>query len=464
MREKVNQLPSKLKRNRSLLLIFGLGIFAFLLLLLLNHRIPGSDDTVFQTQILPFPDVFSWVVDRYHTWSGRLFSEGFVYLFSPAPFYVWQIVTLVVFALFSGMLFAYSQLFTKRQSASRRTLTLILALSMLFLMNHHVLAEGGLWMTGSMVYFWMSTLGLIAFYPIAYYIARQHKPHWLITCSGIISAIIAASSQEQVGAVLLGLTVAALVYQLKIRGLQHEKVPWYMIIFGCIIGISLFVSLLAPGNAARMEAETLTWLPDFRTTPFLERLEYGYRWLLEAFINHAGFLLVTAWAAMAALFAAQVQKNKLDYTFIFIFSLAAILTLASGSELLSQLFNFYATWKPDVSSSFISLNLLPWGIILLCTVIAPLFLFPKKPLGYALSLLYAASIASAAILLLSPTMYASLWRSFFVPSVLLLIAALFLLEKVLSKYPKYRFVIVALIVSIALLHYLFQAARLAQPV
>lgn len=456
--KKASRYLSLFKADRSLVIIFSLGVLAFLFLLLLNDRIPGSDDTVFQTQILPYPDVFSWIVDRYYTWSGRIFSEAFVYLFSPAPFYLWQIATLGIFALFVGMLFAYSQLLGKKQTNNQRNLLLVLAFSLPFIMNHHVLAEGGLWMTGSMVYFWTSTLGLVAFYPVAYYILKQKKPHWLISSVGILSALVAASSQEQVGAVLLGLTIAFLIYHIKTSG----KIPRYIIVFGLVIGTSLLISLLAPGNTARLEAETATWLPDFQTTPILERVQYGYRWLLEAFINHGGFLLITSWVSMAALFAYRSNKTILDNFFIFTFLLASVLTLASSSELLSPLFTFYASWKPSISQPLVSLNLLPWSLVLLCTVIAPLFLFPKKNYGYFISLIFTASLAAAIVLLLSPTMYASLWRSFFVPSVLLIIAAYLLMDRALNTYPRYRYIIIGIITSIASLHYIFQAARLVQ--
>ena len=462
MLKKVNKLFGLLKNSQPLVLIFGLGVLAFSFLLLLNHRIIGSDDTVFQTQILPFPDVFSWVAERYTTWSGRLFSEGFVYIFSPAPFYAWQLVTLCMFALFVGTLFAYTQLLAKGQSPEHRALLLVTAFSLPFLMNHHVLAEGGLWMTGSMVYFWTSTLGLAAFYPVAYYFTAQRTPHWLISSAGILSAIVAASSQEQVGIALFGITLAFLAFHFKSHGFRRKELPWYVIIFSATIGIALFVSLIAPGNGARLDAETLTWLPDFQTTPPVERIQYGYRWFLEAFINHSGFLLITSWLAMAALFARKVHKKKLDYALIFIFTLASILTLTSGSEFTAQLFNFFATWKPIIPSPIVSLNLIPWAMVLLCTLVAPFLLFPKKPYGYLLCLLFALSFATAAALLLSPTMYASLWRSFFVPSVLLIIPAYLLLHTLLATYSKYRYIIVGIIGSIALLHYVFQAMRLLQ--
>lgn len=462
--------PGKLltfiKKNKYfffLSIIFLAGVALFAALILVDQRIPGSDDTVFQTQILPYHNVIEWIVYRYQSWSGRIFSEGFVYVFSSAPLYFWKVVSVAIYALFCGMLFAYYKLFSKNQSQVKNYILLVTAFCLPFLTDKSVLAEGGLWVTGSMVYFWISALGLAAFYPIAYYVAHKQRPHWLITCIGIICAVVAASSQEQVGVILLGLSLAFLTYAIMTTTKNRQsKIPWYIVFFCATIGLSLAISVLAPGNSVRLKSELITWLPDFYTTPLLQRIEYSYRWFLEAFINHTGFLLVMSWGFMAALFAGKKNKNRLDYIFIFILTLASLFALSKGSAATSYWLNFYATWKPTLPNTLVSINLLPWGIILILTILAPLVLFRKQTIGYLLTLLYLAAVASTAILLYTPTMYASLWRSFFIPSVVLMIVVYILFDKVLHKYWQYRYVLTGLILSLALSHYLFQVARLVR--
>lgn len=444
----------------ALLFVFGISLFA--VLIFINQRIPESDDTVFLTQTAPYHNVIDWIFYRYQSWSGRIFAEGFVYIFSNSPLFFWQLVSIGMYALFCGMLFSYYKLFSKKQSPSKDYLFITAALILPFLANMNVLADAGLWVTGSMVYFWMSALGLAAFYPVAYYTTKRQMPHWLLTSFGIICAVIAASSQEQVGAVLLGLTLTFLIYAIAVqsRKLRDINIPRYLIFFCVVIGLSLAFSLIAPGNAERIKAEVVTWLPDFYTTPALQRIEYGYRWLLEAFINHAGYLLIIIWGFMAALFAAKKKKDRLDYVFVFLFALAILFALSKGFDATSYWLNFHASWKPNIPSTLESLNLIPWGIVLVCTAISLLVLFRKQTIGYLLTLLYLATIASSMVLLLSPTMYASLWRTFFIPSVLLMIIAYILLDKITDQYWQYRHIVLGIMISLAASHYIFQVVRL----
>lgn len=434
---------------------------SFAVLAFLNQRIAGSDDTVFQTQILPYDNIAEWIVYRYQTWSGRVFSEGFAYVFSPAPLYLWQLVSIFMYGLFIVATFGYYRLFSKNRSKEKDIIFLIVAICLPLLINKSVFAESVMWVTGAMFYFWTTAIALAAFYPITHYIAKKQTPHWAITCIGFVCSVVAASSQEQIGAVLLGLSLSFLVYTIiTLPAKTVQKMPWYLISFCIVIGISLLVSALAPGNSARIQAETITWLPDFYTTPLLQRLEYGYRWILEAIINHSGYLLIASWVFMISLFADKKNKVKLDYIFIFVFALACVLAMSKGFESTSYWLNFYATWKPTIPNALASLNLIPWGVVLGCTVVAPLILFRKQKIGYVLSLLYLASFACTAIMLLSPTMYASGWRSLFVPSVLIVFTVYILFDRFLIKHWNYRYVAVGLFVSLAFSHYIFQLARL----
>ncbi|MDB5161609.1 MAG: hypothetical protein JWM52_117, partial [Candidatus Saccharibacteria bacterium] len=76
------------KKNKNLIILIGIYLLGIALFSILIHtvvRIAGSDDVVFQKQISPYATVFDWVNYRYHSWSGRIFAESFVYIFSPLP-------------------------------------------------------------------------------------------------------------------------------------------------------------------------------------------------------------------------------------------------------------------------------------------------------------------------------------------------------------------------------------------
>lgn len=449
--------------KKHLLILFSIflaGVASFALLTVLNHRIEGSDDTIFQTQILPYANVIDWIQYRYANWSGRIFSEGLVYLLSPAPFFIWQILTVFMYGLFSALAFLYYCLFTIKRTPVKDYIMLIFALTALFLMHNAVISDGAIWMTGSIVYFWMATLGLLGLYPIVYSLIRKKHPHILGTIIAIPSLIIATGSQEQVGALLVGLLAVFLAYSVyrfikKVRGF-----PWLGALFFILATGSFAISLHAPGNHIRLELELVRWLPDFYTTPLIDRIHYSYRWFLDAVINHTGFVLIISWLSLAALFFSKQRKNTWDYFFIFVFLTAGIFALAKGSEWIGYWFEFYATWKPTMIHSVGGFNIIPWAGILIATVIAPLFLFKRQSLGVLLTLLILAAFAATALMVLSPTMYASSWRSLFIPSVVLFFVAYILVDRVLDAYWNSRYLILTTIVGLSLSQYIYQIARL----
>lgn len=442
-------------------LIFLLGVGAFSLLILLDNRIPNTDDTVFPVQILPFSNVIEWITYRYESWSGRIFSEGFVYIFSPAPLLFWKIVTIAAFIVFTLCAFGFYRLLSGKKSPVTDRVALILALSLPFLLNVSVFADSILWVTGSMVYFWVTTLGLVALYPLIYYSVRRKLPHLAVSILGGLAAVIAASSQEQVGAVLLGITLALLGYNIWVlRGEKKKPIPLFILTFLLIVGLSFAISALAPGNDARLESEISTWQPEFNEVSLLDRAEYGFRWILEALINHSGFILVAVWISLTVLLAVKKKRKLLDYVFMFLFITASLFLLSRGNAAIAYWLEFYATWNPEIPSKLFLMHLVVWPVILLATAAAPVIIFKKKPIGFLLTLLILAAYASTAIMVLSPTLYVSQWRSFFVPSIVLLFVTYLLINIVLAKFPKYRALTVCVILTLGLSHLIYQTVRL----
>lgn len=307
------------KRKKYLIpfaIIFFIGLALFSILIILTGRLPKTDDTIFQTQILPYHTIFDWVIYRYQNWSGRIFPESFVYIFSPAPLYFWKIVSIISYAVFTAMIFMYGRLFYNKRDKQKDLIMLALAFCIPFLMHTDVLGSGIFWVTGSMNYFWIATLGLVGFYPIAYYVARRRLAHWVVIMLGMLASIIASCSQEQVGAILAGLSFVFLLYELYERKKKNSPFPTYLIIAITVIIASFLVGVLAPGNAVRVKLETLHWLPDFYTIALPQHIEYGYRWFLEAVVIHTGFLLVISWGLLALLFIKKQNKTT-NYHYIF---------------------------------------------------------------------------------------------------------------------------------------------------
>lgn len=446
-----------------LMIIFIVGITLFTILMVVNHRIVGSDDTIFQTQILPYHNVIEWIQYRYFNWSGRIFSEGFIYLLSPAPFVIWQILNVAAYALFSGIFFLYYRLLSKDRSQTKDYVMLAIALCLPFLAHKAVLSDGITWMTGSIVYFWAAVLGLIALYPITYSLIKNRLPRIPLILLSFILAIVAILSQEQVAVSIVGLSAVFALYQVFLFFRKQRTFPWYSLLFFAIATGSFFVTYLAPGNAIRLELEMVRWLPDFQTIPLIDRVQYSYRWLLDAVVNHTGFLFALIWLVMSALFFIKANKKFVDYVFGIVLLCLSIIVFAKGAESVAYLVEFYANWKPTITNPIVALNIIPWGIALITTLIAPLVLFRDKPtFGLSIAMLLGLSISCAVIMVLSPTMYASSWRSISISSVILMFSLYLLIDRLLSEYWKVRYALLTLVITLATTHYLYQMARLIQ--
>jgi len=424
--------------------IFLVGILLFSILLLITERRPESDDMVFQLQIQPYPDLLSWLDFRYHTWSGRLIPDTFVYFFSQAPLILWKIVSLILYVIFSGTIFLYYKLFSKKQPPRKDYLMLGLALILPVLMSAGAYVDGVLWVSGSMNYFWIAAFGLVGLYPLVYWINKKEPANLPITLIGLFLTVVAASSHEQVGAVFIGLALGCFGYALFNKDFRDKpRKVLYPLLFLVVAGISFALNLTAPGNKLRLDAETLRWLPDLYSVPVLERINYSARWLIDTVVNQSAFLMGLSIVLLLVLFMKKQKKDMLDYIFSTLLAVFALLLFTKGLESVSYWFTFYPVWaSPDITLiSYIPLVF--WVFALTLVVISPLILYRKEKIGFLISVLYGAFVASIAIVTLSPTMYASGPRVLYIPSLVLFFICYVLFEKVFEKQIKAFFILFA---------------------
>jgi hypothetical protein len=446
---------STFRHRRNLLLIFFGGLCLFAFLLLLTHRLPQSDDFYFQEQIKPYATVWDWLVYRYHAWSGRFFAEAFVYIFSPLPLMFWRSISLFAYALFTGFIFLYYRLFTSTRSHRKDYFMLLLAFTLPFLMDTHVLSDGTFWVTGAMNYFWLVVFALVAYYPFCYFAVRKKLPHWTLCLISLLSTIVAASSQEQIGAILVTLSVVSVTY----FSSKHVVYKDSLLFLRCstLIATLFFIfSTSAPGNHVRVATEAAKRIPDFYTIPLLSHIEYAYRWFLDSTINHSGLLLILFWLSILVLFTYQrrsARLTSLETAIMTILSLSLVFVSLNGFSGIGYWFNFYPTWNvhpPHISY----IVLVPWTLSLAATIVAPIVLFRHKVLGLVMSLLCGAFFASEVLITLSPTMYASGVRVLYVPSIVLVLAIYLLVSRVYDKNERISVYALVVLSCLALSQYI----------
>lgn len=455
---RVGSLKTEKKLNKHLFILLSIfcgGLVCFAIILLFTQRLAHSDDYVFQTQIQPYHTLFDWLNYRYHTWSGRIFAESFVYIFSPLPLIFWKVVSFILYAVFSVFIFMYYLLFTARRTTAKDYFMMALALVLPLLMDTHAIADGMLWVTGAMNYFWLSAFALVAFYPYCYYAVHKHAPHWLFSFLALPSAVIAASSQEQIGATLVIMSVLFTGYALY-HSNKTKAFPAFLSLTTLSIITSFVFAIKAPGNLVRLTQESSLRLPDFYTIPLLEHIEYAYRWFIDYVINRMGLLLALVWLLLLILFAYKKMKSsrlsRMEWSIASILAVSLLLLCFKGFEMVRYWFIFFPTWKAHAPHITL-IALIPWTLSLIASLIAPITLFGKRLNGYVYSLLVGATLATIAIVALSPTMYASGVRVLYVPSVILVLLVYLLFDKVFDHYKKPSYFILASICLFAMSQY-----------
>lgn len=433
----------------AVIVLGGAVFFSFLLFFV--QRLAGTDDVIFPVQIAPYESVYDWVYYRYTNWSGRIFPEAFVYIFSTAPLILWKLATLLAYLATSFSLYAFYRLWRPLAHSKEKIAIIIVALGFPFLFDPGVLFHSSFWVTGSMNYFWIAPFVLIGLYPLMYFAVHNRAPSLILTIPALICASIGASSQEQGGAVMAAAALIITSYSLWNQRAKLKLRTLYPLLFCTVILTAFLVQFLAPGNYVRIEAEIARWLPDLHSLSTGERIIHSLRWSLDAVINHMGLLLSGVSIALLALFIRKSQSDWLDKVFIVLLCGICAVLLIKGFGTIDVLYEFYPTWKPILPNALASFILIPWSLLLIVVAAAPSILY-RNPRGYLISLLILACLASTLIVTLSPTVYISGPRTLFMPSLLLFLAAsLLTYELVISR--KSRFVIMTSILTIAAVNY-----------
>lgn len=446
----------KIHYAAQLVIIFTIGTVLFSILIIGVKRLDGSDDTIFPLQISPYHNVIEWVNYRYHTWSGRLFAESLVYIFSPISLIYWKLVSIIMYAISSIYLFLMYRLWSGPKNYNKDWKIAVVIIFLPFLTGYETIFYATFWPTGGIFYFWMVTFALMAVYPILYYLINNKPPKWHFSLLGIIGSVVSSVSQEQIGFILLLLSIIALTMDVFMVYKTNKiiKINTYLLMFFILIIGSVVISLSAPGNKARLISEITTWIPNFNSISVLKKASYSYSWFLESFINHTGFLLAIIWGLIGLIFLKTKPYRKL-YTLFSVFSITtSVILLGKGHESLRFWFSFYNKWGTDPSTQTIYYLFVVWGIILLAGTITPLVLYKYKGWGWSISALYIISCAVTAAVTLSPTMYASGWRTVFIPSYILSVILLLLISSFMDLYKNIANITLTIVVILAFSNYL----------
>ncbi|HVR54889.1 MAG TPA: DUF6056 family protein [Pseudorhodoferax sp.] len=381
---------------------------------------PGNDDDFFG-KALRDRSLVSWLAEFYATWSGRVGIDAATVLLIPHP-WLWRILNAGMLTL---LLWSVAAML-RRERDARMVLFLVLAAA---LVSPKVWREAAWWMTGSFNYLWPTALGAFA----CLRFVRPEGPAWLFFLT--VPAAMYACFQEQAAALLI-------VFQclLGARLARDGRLRWQHAA-QLAAGLAVCAVLAAaPGSAARFAAMVLHWFPEYGMLTLPERLFSGLqRALGHAFVLQHGLgllfaalLLRVSWVRCAgwpARAAAAVPLLVLVLPAIF---LHGLLASTPGVETAQWLRRFLAVggdyqdyWIGNVANAVDVRLYLAFAVGLLAataTACSLYWIFRAEGLWPAslAVLVWLAALASSTVLGLSPTLYASSDRVFWMQDVLVL--------------------------------------------
>ncbi len=385
----------KLKSKFPYLALFLL-IFAFFLLKLELVR----DDLWFQ-QISITGD---WISTRYHTWSSRLVIEIVMICLLQLPTWVFSLLTaLLCVQLAAGLAWMIDE---------ELNLYLRCVLCLLFMIYPLAELSSAGWVSTCLNYLWPLSFGIVALFPLRQ--AMRGAPLSRIGLLYSAACMIFACNQEQMCALIIGFYAVGIGSMLYARKKVNPSI-WLL----ALLAICSFLFIMTcPGNGARFEREVDAWYPQYREFGLMAKAFLGVVSTVATIFDTKNILFL-----LLVLFLAYrgIREAERGTAFVFLSCSPALCFLFFsgflqdylGQEEITQEFNQFADLvNPALFSKPYLAFVLAVSASFVLAMVAALFVQVDRPKRLEVALVLLAGFASRFLMGFSPTLYASLTRTF----------------------------------------------------
>lgn len=245
----MNNIIEKIKNNK-LLFVFLTVIFLCIVFLSANS-LYAPDEFNFSNipwtaeRVDSFSDIVLSMKMIYLNTGGRIPAHALAYIFLFLQMHLFDVLNAFVFIMY---LYVSAKFFCKKNIK----LGIILSSFVVtFLMP--MFGEMFIWLTGSCVYLWMTTIAIIYLYYLYEIVINDYKLKSWEKVALYILAFIAGWSQE-LTAIIIGLSIGmlGLINIKKIFSFEKKKL-FYLIGSVIVFGIGALLLFLAPGSYNRLE-------------------------------------------------------------------------------------------------------------------------------------------------------------------------------------------------------------------
>lgn len=400
----------KKSNNQKLIIGAVLSVLIICLIYNMNIKLTGfkDDGDLFLRPLMNKFDgnYFSFLVNRYNTWSSRIIIEIFTLIGVKNPM-VWKLLNSIMMAIA-----ALLPMYLIKKGNEVKSTDLILSAALFFTFPMSFFSETG-WVATTTNYLWVFSLGIVSIYPLIRYTRKEKELRWL-TFTGIITTLYAAN-QEQMALILLTFTLILVL----INWFNQQSIKPFIVPVIVNIATLIFV-LTAKGNDIRYQHELKNWFPDFEQLSFFKKVELGYSSTLRHLYFDTQLTIITFVSVIFILtISSFIYRKRLSFVGLFglipfpvsiLFSLNSYFNGRKVMNILNQ-FNQYGTtiqlndpksWIPDLILT----------ILLFSTLLSVIYLLDYKANTYWPLLFMSAAVVSRLIMGFSPTVWASATRTY----------------------------------------------------
>lgn len=290
-------MKKKMCLNNSLPIVFAsiLAISFFFL------KMRPGDDLVFN-EALNKKDWYSYGVIFYNTWGGRyLMAFAFPSLISNNG-----LVFLKILYAVSSIIFTYSSINIVQFFAGKKLdfLQQFVFLTAFFCLYKPIFNSAVLWLTGAFNFFLPFAFVLCVVAIILNSYGKEVSLPNRFYC--LVCTFIACSFEQTSILLLVSLFLILLIYK---RVVSRQFIV-FLIVFACICSFVLFV---AAGNRARFTSEALSWYPDFNEVSFFKKIYDIILLSFESVISFNWRYYTLLCMALILLYSEKWRLSKLDF-------------------------------------------------------------------------------------------------------------------------------------------------------
>lgn len=365
------------------------------LILIHWHVGMSNDDLLFAKQSLSL-DFFK---QRYGGWSSRLITESILVMFMHMPFVFWKIINcIMICSCIKGLACLF-------WNDEKKLINNFLVILLCFLYPIQELNNAG-WGATTINYLWPMVFCLPSFIADKKVIEKR-KLGMKFQIFSIITLII-GTDVEFAWTFSFIMTVMTFLLVRK----QKDVLLYYFCKFFILIAAFLKI-ILCPGNSIRFFSEVSSWFPDFLTLSIFDKIYLGT-------VSTASYLLSRSnliFGVIVIIFLYLSIKNVKSHFFKGHVAMLLLLKIVSiNAENQNNIWSvFHGGARITIMNATSLANYLSFilsGLVLIGVIVLILILYGRCRKTYYLLSWYLAGLGARMIMIFSPTLYASSFRTF----------------------------------------------------